>query len=140
MYKKEPTPTTKQSNTWMLLFAGGIGTAFFLLFTDIGRELLEGIGVLDAVKGLPTLEQMIGKNPYEFYSYSQGDDNLSKVPDYIQNPNPFFLTNQPYTYIGGPIPYVHPAAAKELYQPPPTYEPPNPITEWIDKLFRGENQ
>lgn len=121
----------------MVLFLGGVGTAFFLLFTDIGRSWLDKLGVLGVVEGLPTIGDIVGANPYEFYPIPyQG------APDYIQNPNPYFLQGQPYVYVGGDIPYVHPAAAAEIMEDQPSnyYREPDPLTQWLDKLFSGENK
>ena len=129
----------KKNDIGMVLFLGGVGTAFFLLFTDIGRSWLDKIGVLGAVERLPTIGDIVGANPYEFYPIPyQG----SGTPDYLQNANPYFLQGQPYTYIGGDIPYVHPAAAREIMEDQPSgiYREPNPLTVWLDKLFHGENK
>jgi len=127
----------------MVLFLGGVGTAFFLLFTDIGRSWLDKLGLLSTVEGLPTISDLVGANPYQFYSY-QPDYNtpLTQIPDYLQNPNPYFLQGQPYVNVGGDIPYVHPAAAKEILEDQPSneYREPDPLTVWLDKIFRGENK
>ena len=132
-----PESPNKKNDIGMVLFLGGVGTAFFLLFTDIGRSWLDKIGVLGAVERLPTIGDIVGANPYQFYPIPyQGS------PDYLQNANPYFLQGQPYTYIGGDIPYVHPAAAREIMEDQPSnmYREPDPLTVWLDKLFHGENK
>jgi hypothetical protein len=130
----------KSNDIGMVLFLGGVGTAFFLLFTDIGRNILDNFGILSTVEGLPTIGDLVGENPYQFYQIPY--PSAEGVPDYIKNPNPYLLQGQPYTYIGGDIPYVHPAAAREIMEDQPSgiYREPDPLTVWLDKLFHGENK
>lgn len=121
----------KITATDAILFAGGIGTAFFFLFTDIGRDMLDSVGLFSE-EPRKTLGDLIGESPYEFYPYIPS----STVPDYVTNPNPYFLQGQPYQYVGGPYGYANPAVAEELARPPPDYTwEENPITEWLGKIF-----
>jgi len=131
--------TTSKDDYWWLLLAGGLGTSFFFLFTDIGRDILDKIGIPFDFRA-PNFEDILGASPYQFYPYVP--DTQSSIPtpfqepDYITNPSPYWLYDTPYENVPGPIPYVHPAATEEVVPPQIDYTPErNPITEWIDKLM-----
>ena len=129
----------EKDNTWWMLLAGGLGTSFFLLFTDVGRDILDKLGIPFEGRRI-TLEDLLGQSPYQFYPYVP--DYQSSVPspfqepDSVTNPSPYWLYDTPYQNIPGPIPYTHPAAAEELARGPIDSTPDrNPIGEWIDKIM-----
>jgi hypothetical protein len=117
----------EESYTWLLVAAGGVG-AFFFLFTDIGREIIDKL-FPDPRK--PKLADLVHEDPYSFYPSPYRTRETQ-----TEQENPYLLYDQPYIYTGNPdTPYVHPAAAEELYTPPPiVYPETNPITDWINRL------
>jgi hypothetical protein len=123
---------------WILLAAaGGLGTSFFFLFTDVGRDFISNL--TEGSSEAATIEDEIDEDPFQFYPYST---ERTHGPVYAPGANPYLTLGLPYVQSGDPeIPYVHPAAADVIHpEMPDWYEQNrgNPIVDWLDKLLHGD--